>query len=168
MAPVSNPHLPHPVTLPLLTHLPPQRSHPLPQAATESAREARKSFFCTLCQKGYARQPEFEAHENSYDHQHRKRLKEMLAFTELVDRWYMQMLKVPRPRLVALIKPQFEVGKGQVGKGGVVRDAALHQAVCARISRWLAEEQGWRVRGVVPSPITGPKGNREFLVAADR
>ena len=54
-----------------------------------------------------------------------------------------------------------------MGKGGVVRDAALHQAVCERISRWLAEEQGWRVRGVVPSPITGPKGNREFLVAAD-
>jgi 23S rRNA (cytidine1920-2'-O)/16S rRNA (cytidine1409-2'-O)-methyltransferase len=77
-------------------------------------------------------------------------------------------LAAPTALLVALIKPQFEVGKGQVGKGGVVRDAALHQAVCARISRWLAEEQGWRVRGVVPSPITGPKGNREFLVAADR
>jgi 23S rRNA (cytidine1920-2'-O)/16S rRNA (cytidine1409-2'-O)-methyltransferase len=70
--------------------------------------------------------------------------------------------------LIALIKPQFEVGKGQVGKGGVVRDAAVHQAVCARISHWLAEEQGWRVRGVISSPITGPKGNREFLVAADR
>jgi 23S rRNA (cytidine1920-2'-O)/16S rRNA (cytidine1409-2'-O)-methyltransferase len=77
-------------------------------------------------------------------------------------------LAAPSARLVALIKPQFEVGKGQVGKGGVVRDPALHEAVCARISRWLAEEQGWRVRGVTPSPITGPKGNREFLIAADR
>ena len=70
--------------------------------------------------------------------------------------------------LVALIKPQFEVGKGQVGKGGVVRNAALQEAVCARISRWLAEKQGWRVRGVIASPITGPKGNREFLISADR
>ena len=70
--------------------------------------------------------------------------------------------------LVALIKPQFEVGKGQVGKGGVVRDPALHQAVCDDIARWLADEQGWRVLGIVESPITGPKGNREFLIAARR
>jgi 23S rRNA (cytidine1920-2'-O)/16S rRNA (cytidine1409-2'-O)-methyltransferase len=77
-------------------------------------------------------------------------------------------LAAPTALLIALIKPQFEVGKGQVGKGGVVRDAALHEAVCARIARWLAEDQGWRVRGVIASPITGPKGNREFLVAADR
>jgi 23S rRNA (cytidine1920-2'-O)/16S rRNA (cytidine1409-2'-O)-methyltransferase len=77
-------------------------------------------------------------------------------------------LVATRALLIALIKPQFEVGKGQVGKGGVVRDPALHDAVCARISRWLAEEQGWCVRGVVPSPITGPKGNREFLIAAGR
>jgi 23S rRNA (cytidine1920-2'-O)/16S rRNA (cytidine1409-2'-O)-methyltransferase len=68
--------------------------------------------------------------------------------------------------LVALIKPQFEVGKGQVGKGGVVRDPALHEQVCARIARWLEDEQGWRVLGVTASPITGPKGNREFLIAA--
>jgi 23S rRNA (cytidine1920-2'-O)/16S rRNA (cytidine1409-2'-O)-methyltransferase len=71
-------------------------------------------------------------------------------------------------RLVALIKPQFEVGKGQVGKGGVVRDPALHEAVQARITRWLGEEQGWQVLGIVASPITGPKGNREFLIAARR
>jgi 23S rRNA (cytidine1920-2'-O)/16S rRNA (cytidine1409-2'-O)-methyltransferase len=70
--------------------------------------------------------------------------------------------------LVALIKPQFEVGKGRVGKGGVVRDPALHQAVCEGIARWLGEQQGWQVQGVVESPITGPKGNREFLVAARR
>jgi 23S rRNA (cytidine1920-2'-O)/16S rRNA (cytidine1409-2'-O)-methyltransferase len=70
--------------------------------------------------------------------------------------------------LAALVKPQFEVGKGQVGKGGVVRDPALHQAVCDDIARWLADEQGWRVLGIVESPITGPKGNREFLIAARR
>ncbi|KAF2210583.1 hypothetical protein CERZMDRAFT_99199 [Cercospora zeae-maydis SCOH1-5] len=58
------------------------RGHTLPEAATESAREARKAFFCELCQKGYARMPEFEAHENSYDHQHRKRLKEMRNLTK--------------------------------------------------------------------------------------
>jgi 23S rRNA (cytidine1920-2'-O)/16S rRNA (cytidine1409-2'-O)-methyltransferase len=77
-------------------------------------------------------------------------------------------LTTPEAWLVALIKPQFEVGKGQVGKGGVVRDPALHQAVCAEIARWLAEQEGWRVLGIVESPITGPKGNREFLIAARR
>ena len=70
--------------------------------------------------------------------------------------------------LVALIKPQFEVGRGQVGKGGVVRDEALHLEVCERISNWLNGLPGWQVRGVTESPITGPKGNREFLIAALR
>jgi 23S rRNA (cytidine1920-2'-O)/16S rRNA (cytidine1409-2'-O)-methyltransferase len=70
--------------------------------------------------------------------------------------------------LVALIKPQFEVGKGLVGKGGVVRDPALQQAVCDNIARWLADEQHWQVQGVTESPVTGPKGNREFLIAARR
>ena len=74
----------------------------------------------------------------------------------------------PSAWLLALIKPQFEVGKGRVGKGGVVRDPALHAEVCAGIERWLAEAQGWRVLGVTESPITGPKGNREFLIAARR
>jgi 23S rRNA (cytidine1920-2'-O)/16S rRNA (cytidine1409-2'-O)-methyltransferase len=77
-------------------------------------------------------------------------------------------LTAPAAWLVALIKPQFEVGKGRVGKGGVVRDPALHQAVCDDIARWLADEQGWQVMGIVESPITGPKGNREFLIAARR
>jgi 23S rRNA (cytidine1920-2'-O)/16S rRNA (cytidine1409-2'-O)-methyltransferase len=70
--------------------------------------------------------------------------------------------------LIALIKPQFEVGKGHVGKGGVVRDPALHEAVCARIAGWLASRPDWHVQGVIESPITGPKGNREFLIAAAR
>ncbi len=77
-------------------------------------------------------------------------------------------LAAPEARLVALIKPQFEVGRGEVGKGGVVRDPALHEAVCARIQAWLAGEMGWAVLGTVPSPLTGPKGNREFLIAAQR
>ncbi|KAI7529941.1 hypothetical protein KC331_g14942 [Hortaea werneckii] len=58
------------------------RGHALPQATTESAREVRKAFFCDLCQKGYARMNDFEAHEGSYDHQHRKRLKEMKQLTK--------------------------------------------------------------------------------------
>jgi 23S rRNA (cytidine1920-2'-O)/16S rRNA (cytidine1409-2'-O)-methyltransferase len=70
--------------------------------------------------------------------------------------------------LIALIKPQFEVGKGEVGKGGVVRDQALHRRVCDDTSRWLESELGWCVAGITPSPITGPKGNREFLVGASR
>lgn len=70
--------------------------------------------------------------------------------------------------LVALIKPQFEVGKGRVGKGGVVRDPALHAEVCEQVREWLEREMGWRVLGVTESPITGPRGNREFLIGAVR
>lgn len=70
--------------------------------------------------------------------------------------------------LIALIKPQFEVEKGEVGKGGVVRDEALHQRVCAKIETWLSVDLGWTVLGITPSPILGPKGNREFLVGARR
>lgn len=67
--------------------------------------------------------------------------------------------------LVALIKPQFEVGKGQVGKGGVVRDPQLHHDVCRSIEEFVAA-QGLKVIGLTESPILGPKGNREFLIAA--
>jgi 23S rRNA (cytidine1920-2'-O)/16S rRNA (cytidine1409-2'-O)-methyltransferase len=74
----------------------------------------------------------------------------------------------PSATLIALIKPQFEVGKGQVGKKGVVRDPALHAEVCARIEAWLGSLPGWRVLGVTESPITGPQGNKEFLIAARR
>ena len=74
----------------------------------------------------------------------------------------------PGARLVALIKPQFEVGKGRVGKGGVVRDPALHDEVCRRIEAWLDARPEWSVLGLVESPITGPEGNREFLIAARR
>jgi len=74
----------------------------------------------------------------------------------------------PEAVLVALIKPQFEVGKGRVGKGGVVREPELHQEVCDRISGWLAGLPGWRVEGLVASPILGPEGNREFLIVGRR
>ncbi len=77
-------------------------------------------------------------------------------------------LAAPGCVLVALIKPQFEVGKGRVGKGGVVRDPDLHREVCARIERWLGDRPGWSVEGVTESPITGPKGNIEFFIAARR
>jgi len=70
--------------------------------------------------------------------------------------------------LIALIKPQFEVGKDRVGKKGVVRDPALHEEVCAMISAWLAEQPGWTVAGIEKSPITGPEGNVEFLIGATR
>ena len=70
--------------------------------------------------------------------------------------------------LVALIKPQFEAGPKEVGKGGVVRDPAMHRAVCERISAWLEAQPGWRVVGITESPITGPAGNREFLIYARR
>jgi 23S rRNA (cytidine1920-2'-O)/16S rRNA (cytidine1409-2'-O)-methyltransferase len=67
--------------------------------------------------------------------------------------------------LVALIKPQFEVGKGRVGKGGIVREPELHREVCDTIRRWLGGQPGWRVLGLTESPITGAEGNREFLIA---
>ncbi len=76
-------------------------------------------------------------------------------------------LAEPQCRLVALIKPQFEVGRAEVGKGGVVRDPALHERVCDEVRIWLTGE-GWDVQGIVESPITGPEGNVEFLISALR
>ncbi len=82
-------------------------------------------------------------------------------------------LAAPGAHLIALIKPQFEVGKGKVGKGGIVRDPALHQEVCRRIEKWINaqginDQDGWRVSGVTESPLTGADGNKEFLIAAKR
>jgi 23S rRNA (cytidine1920-2'-O)/16S rRNA (cytidine1409-2'-O)-methyltransferase len=76
-------------------------------------------------------------------------------------------LKLAKPgaKLVALVKPQFEAGRGEIGKGGVVRDPAVHARVCAAAADWL-RGRGWEVEGVTPSPITGPEGNVEFLIAA--
>ena len=70
-------------------------------------------------------------------------------------------------RLVALIKPQFEVGREEVGKKGVVSDPALHRRVCDEVREWV-EQQGFTVDGIVESPITGPEGNVEFLISATR
>jgi 23S rRNA (cytidine1920-2'-O)/16S rRNA (cytidine1409-2'-O)-methyltransferase len=70
-----------------------------------------------------------------------------------------------RAKLVALIKPQFEAGREEVGKGGVVRDPAVHERVCGAAKAWV-ESQGWAVLGITPSPITGPEGNIEFLLGA--
>lgn len=70
--------------------------------------------------------------------------------------------------LVALIKPQFQAGPQDVGKGGVVRDPSVHQRVCVGVRAWLEAQPGWRVLGVTESPITGPAGNKEFLIAAVR
>lgn len=76
-------------------------------------------------------------------------------------------LAEPDCQLVALIKPQFEVSRQEVGKGGVVRDEALHDRVCAEVRAWLTDD-GWAVAGIVRSPITGPEGNVEFLISARR
>jgi 23S rRNA (cytidine1920-2'-O)/16S rRNA (cytidine1409-2'-O)-methyltransferase len=74
-------------------------------------------------------------------------------------------LTKPTALAVALIKPQFEVGPARVGKGGVVRDPALHQEVCERIHVWFERQPGWSVLGIVESPVLGPEGNKEFLIA---
>jgi 23S rRNA (cytidine1920-2'-O)/16S rRNA (cytidine1409-2'-O)-methyltransferase len=78
-------------------------------------------------------------------------------------------LKLARPgaKLVALVKPQFEAGREEVGKGGVVRDPAVHRRVCDEAAAWV-ETRGWRVLGIEPSPITGPEGNIEFLLGATK
>ena len=68
--------------------------------------------------------------------------------------------------LVALVKPQFEAGREHVGKSGVVRDPAIHIAVCERAAEWVGAQPGWTVIGVVESPILGPEGNREFFLYA--
>ncbi|HEV2747587.1 MAG TPA: TlyA family RNA methyltransferase [Allosphingosinicella sp.] len=73
----------------------------------------------------------------------------------------------PGGRLVALIKPQFEAERHEIGKGGVVRDPAVHERVCAAARAWV-QSRGWTVEDVVASPIKGPEGNIEFLLAAQR
>jgi 23S rRNA (cytidine1920-2'-O)/16S rRNA (cytidine1409-2'-O)-methyltransferase len=70
-------------------------------------------------------------------------------------------------RLLALIKPQFEAGREEVGKGGVVRDSVVRERVCAAVADWVTAS-GWQVAALTPSPITGPEGNVEYLIAASR
>ncbi|UYH52027.1 TlyA family RNA methyltransferase [Candidatus Kirkpatrickella diaphorinae] len=77
-------------------------------------------------------------------------------------------LCAPGSWAVALIKPQFEAGRAEIGAKGVVRDPQVHQRVCDEITDWWRNLPGWEVRGVELSPITGPEGNREFLIAARR
>ncbi len=77
-------------------------------------------------------------------------------------------LCAPDAWAVALIKPQFEAGRGAVGGKGVVRDPAVHAQVCEQVGDWWRGLPGWNVLGIEPSPITGPEGNREFLIAARR
>jgi 23S rRNA (cytidine1920-2'-O)/16S rRNA (cytidine1409-2'-O)-methyltransferase len=71
----------------------------------------------------------------------------------------------PSARLIALIKPQFEAGRDEVGKGGVIRNPDVHARVCDEVREWLTSI-GWTVEGITQSPITGPEGNVEFLIGA--
>ena len=86
-----------------------------------------------------------------------------IALSKVLD----AALDLARPGawLVALVKPQFEAGREEVGKGGVVRDPLVHQRVCDEAAAWV-QSKGWRVLGIEPSPITGPEGNVEFLLGA--
>lgn len=77
-------------------------------------------------------------------------------------------LCAPKAALIALIKPQFEVEPHQVGKGGIVKDEALHAEVCERVRAWVSSLPGWQVLGIADSPIFGQKGNKEFLIGAAR
>jgi 23S rRNA (cytidine1920-2'-O)/16S rRNA (cytidine1409-2'-O)-methyltransferase len=69
---------------------------------------------------------------------------------------------------VALIKPQFEAGRAAIGKGGIVRNEAARQRAVELVTAFLAARQGWRVLGVIPSPIRGGSGNAEFLLGGVR
>jgi 23S rRNA (cytidine1920-2'-O)/16S rRNA (cytidine1409-2'-O)-methyltransferase len=71
----------------------------------------------------------------------------------------------PSGLALLLVKPQFEAGRGEVGKGGVIRDSSVHARVCDEVGQWIGG-RGWRVLGTTESPITGPEGNVEFLLAA--
>jgi 23S rRNA (cytidine1920-2'-O)/16S rRNA (cytidine1409-2'-O)-methyltransferase len=75
-------------------------------------------------------------------------------------------LAAPGAWLAALVKPQFEVGRGGVGKGGIVREAAARQQAVDTVTAWLSAQPGWRIAGVVPSPIKGGSGNEEYLLGA--
>jgi 23S rRNA (cytidine1920-2'-O)/16S rRNA (cytidine1409-2'-O)-methyltransferase len=77
-------------------------------------------------------------------------------------------LCAPGAWAIALIKPQFEAGPGQVGNKGVVRDPAVHAEVCQKVRAWWSSLPNWRVLGIEESPITGPEGNKEFLIGAER
>ncbi len=77
-------------------------------------------------------------------------------------------LAAPGCEVIALIKPQFEAGPARVGKGGVVRDAAVRAAICDEIQAWIDGLTGWRVHGLIESPIHGPEGNAEYLIWARR
>ena len=74
-------------------------------------------------------------------------------------------LAAPGAGLLALVKPQFEVGRAAIGKGGIVRDHAAAEDALARVTDWLVTEAGWQLIGTAPSPIDGHDGNREFLLA---
>lgn len=73
----------------------------------------------------------------------------------------------PGTWLVALVKPQFEAGREAIGKGGIVREVAAREAQADKIAAWIGGLPGWRVAGVVPSPIEGGSGNQEFLLGAE-
>lgn len=77
-------------------------------------------------------------------------------------------LAAPGAFLVALVKPQFEVGPDRIGKGGIVRDAAAREGALHSVTAWLASQPGWRIAGSIPSPIKGGSGNVEFLIGALR
>jgi 23S rRNA (cytidine1920-2'-O)/16S rRNA (cytidine1409-2'-O)-methyltransferase len=77
-------------------------------------------------------------------------------------------LAAPGAFLAALIKPQFEAGRARVGKGGIVRDPAIHAEICETMAAWLNDQEGWQLLGIAESPITGAEGNKEFLLAGRR
>ena len=77
-------------------------------------------------------------------------------------------LAAPDCILVALIKPQFQLSREAVSKGGIVRDPVRHAEACETVKNWLAGQDGWTIDGITESPITGAKGNKEFLIAAHR
>jgi 23S rRNA (cytidine1920-2'-O)/16S rRNA (cytidine1409-2'-O)-methyltransferase len=77
-------------------------------------------------------------------------------------------LSEPGSLLIALIKPQFEVGRKNIARGGIVKDTSLHAKVCKDMEDWLNDQAGWHVSGLCPSPIEGGDGNKEFLIVATK
>ena len=78
------------------------------------------------------------------------------------------LLRKENKELLVLIKPQFEAGKDQVGKGGIVKNPDVHEAVCKRISSWINSLPEWKSLNIIESPIAGAEGNKEFFIHAER
>ena len=80
----------------------------------------------------------------------------------------LQFLEKENGIVIGLIKPQFEATKNEIQKGGVILDSEIHIRICQGFREWFSSKCKMKVKGIIPSPIKGPKGNVEFLIYAKK